>query len=120
VQARQIGEEAMKSLIVAAALGLGSLGLIGATPAKANASWLSQALHARFDPYYYGGYYAPGYVYPSYNYYSPTYVYPGYGYNYRPGVSFWWGSGPRYSRGWHGHWHGHRNAWHGGHGHHHR
>jgi hypothetical protein len=119
----------MKSLFVAAALGLGSLGLIGATPSQANASWLSQALHAQFDPNYYGGYYAPGYVYPGYSYYSPTYVYPSYGYYsapyYSPGVSFWWGSGPRYYRGWHGHWNGHHNvwhggSWHGGHGHHHR
>jgi hypothetical protein len=93
----------MRSLLVAAALGLGSLGLIGATPSQANASWLSEALHARFDPNYYGtpayGYYGPDYVAPP-SYYSAPY--------YQPGVSFYWGGGTRY----YGHWHGYRGAWH--------
>ena len=43
----------MKSLILATVLGLGSLGLIGLTPTKADASWLSEWLHQRFDPNYY-------------------------------------------------------------------
>ncbi len=109
----------MKSLLVAVALGLGSLALIGATPSQAKASWLSEALHARFDPYYYGDY--PPYVYPDTVYYSPAYVYPYYGYYapyYSPGVSFYvW---PRYGwgrwGGWHGYWGGYRGGWHGYHG----
>jgi hypothetical protein len=59
----------MKSLLLTAALGLGSLGLVGATPSRANASWLSEALHARYDPYY-GAYYAPAYIYRGYGYYG--------------------------------------------------
>ena len=47
----------MKSLLLAAALGLGSLRPVGLTPARADASWLSEALHRRDDPGYYGGYY---------------------------------------------------------------
>jgi hypothetical protein len=74
----------MKSLILATVLGLGSLGLIGATPSRSDASWLSQALHAQFDPNYYDGYYAQPYVDPGYAYYPPYYVDPGYSY-YAPG-----------------------------------
>ena len=47
----------MRSLLLSVALGLGALGVIGATPSRADASWLSQALHARYDPYYYGPHY---------------------------------------------------------------
>jgi hypothetical protein len=108
----------MKSLLLYAAFGLGSLGLIGGLPSQAKASWLSEALHAQYDPYYYGADYQPGYVYPYYySYYSPTFVYPSYWYStgyYNPGVSYWWGSGPRYYGGWHGHWNGYHNVWHGG------
>src|SRR6516165_75377 len=78
---RQEGEEAMKSLVLAAALGLGSLALVGITPAKADASWLSEALHRYYDPGYYG-YYAPP-VYDYGDYYAPStsyYVEPGYVY----------------------------------------
>src|SRR5262249_36119380 len=111
------GGEAMKALLLAAALGVGVLSL---APAHADASWLSQALHARYDPYPYGGYYAP----PACDYSAPTYVYPRYDYYYappahyysapyyRPGVSFYWGGGHRY----YGHWGGHYGGWHGGHG----
>ena len=93
----------MRSLLVAAALGLGLLGLIGATPSQANASWLSEALHARFDPNYYGT--------PAYGYYGLDYVVPPIYYSapyYQPGVSSYWGGGPRY----YGHWHGYRGALH--------
>ncbi len=45
--------------------------LAAGTPGQARASWLSQALHAYFDPGYYGygfpGYYGPGYG-PGYGY----------------------------------------------------
>ncbi len=125
----------MKSLFLAAALG--AVGLLGLAPAPAHASWLSEALHRRFDPaYYYAApvydysyYYTPAY---DYGYYSPPaydyeYVYPSYGYYYSaPAFYFsvplgwhhhdhWWG-GPRY----YGHWHDY-DHWHGGHGwHHHR
>jgi hypothetical protein len=117
----------MKSLLVAAALGLGSLGLVGLTPAKADASWLSEALHRRYDPGYYA-YYAPP-VYDYGDYYGPStsyYVDPGYVYPpptvyystpyYTPTWSYYWWSGPRY------YGHHHHEGWHGGHGwhHHHR
>jgi hypothetical protein len=129
----------MKSLFLAAALG--ALGLIGLAPAKADASWLSQALHRQFDPAYYGGYYgAPVYNYDDNAYYPPAYDYgpyasPAYSYDYyypsysyyspAPTVYFsvpfggyyrngyYWG-GPRY----YGHWHGYRGGWHGGYHHH--
>ncbi len=121
----------MKSLFLAAALGLGSLGLVGLTPGRADASWLSEALHARYGPYSYGGYY----VAPGYDYYAPTYVYPGYNYYappvyyttpyyVSPGVSYYRWSGPRYYGHWGGYHHGDYHGWSGGHGgrggHHHR
>ena len=114
----------MKSLIVSAALGLGALGLVGLTPSKAQASWLSEALHARFDPAYGYSYYnyAPAYGYPYYDYpYGTYYSGPTYYYGV-PYGSYWYG--PRYYRPWYGHrWHEHHgHEWHGGHGHggHHR
>jgi len=105
--------------------GLGSLGLICATPSQAHASWFSEALHARYGPYDSGSYYTPGYAYPDYVYYAPTYVYPSYGYYagpyYSPGVSFYWSSGPRYYGRWGGWPGGHHGGWYGGgRGHHHR
>jgi hypothetical protein len=99
----------MRSWILAAALGLGSLGLIGATPSHAHASWLSEALHARYGPVYYDdGYYAP--AYPSYNYYPAPY--------HGPGVyHYGWSQPSRHSHVHvnHGYHHG---ATHGGHQHH--
>jgi hypothetical protein len=76
----------MKSLLLAGALGLG---LIGVTPSQAHASWLSEALHARYDPYCYGAYYPPANAYPNYGYYAAPYYYS-------PGVSFHWRPGYRY------------------------
>ena len=120
----------MRSMI--AALGL-SLGVLTAAPAKADASWLSEALHRYYDPGYYG-YYAPP-VYDYGDYYAPStsyYVEPGYVYPptvyystpyYTPGWSYYWWSSPRYYGHWGGHgWYGgHHHGWHGGHGgHHHR
>jgi hypothetical protein len=113
----------MRSLLLSVALGVGALGLLGATPARSEASWLSEALHARYDPYYYD-YYSPSFVYPDYNYYTPGYVYPNsdnYAYPqygnyswpyYSPSRSFYWG-------GYRGHWHGDHHGWYGDH-HHHR
>jgi hypothetical protein len=122
----------MRSLFLSVALGIGALGLIGATPSRTEASWLSQALHARYDPYYYGsgydgGYYPYSYAYPGYSSYSYGYAYPSYRYYSRPyygyfarpyyghARSFYWGGN-------HGHWSGHHGGWHAGHhggGHHH-
>ena len=129
----------MRSMI--AALGL-SLGVLTAAPAKADASWLSEALHYLTDGGYYGpvsygaypytyGYVSP-YVAPYSSYYPGTYLaptwypsyyptytysytYPSYWYNYRwynPG----WGRG-YYGRPWV--WHGGRHGW-GEHHHWHR
>jgi hypothetical protein len=80
-------------------MGITGLGLWTATPSRADASWLSQALHREFDPDY--GYYGPAYSYPpaySYGsyyddpYYAPTVPYtyyePGYTYYYEPGWSY--------------------------------
>jgi hypothetical protein len=106
----------MRSLFLSAALGLGSLGLIAATPSRAEASWLSEALHAYFDPYYYGGYYSPAYAYPWYGYYGPGYVYSYPSYSYYS-VPYYYGPARRdYWGGWggrHGYWRGHP-VWHGG------
>src|SRR5262249_29605985 len=128
VRPRQNGAVTMKSFVLSAVLGLGALGLVGLTPSKAEASWLSEALHARFDPAYRGysyydygpayGYYRDyGYPYGTY-YYAPAYDYV------VPYRSYWYGAGyyrPWYGHGWHGHggheWHGGR-GWHGGHEHH--
>ena len=81
----------MRTLIPSVALSVGAL--VGLAPAKAEASWLSQALHARYDPYYYGGpsyYYAPAYDYsdaPAYYDYGTPYYVPSYGYYQAPVVS---------------------------------
>jgi len=126
----------MRSLIASAVLGLAALGGTLALPAKADASWLSEALHGNFDPAY-SGYYAPGYGYSDY-YGVPPYEYgvytPGYSYYYSPGYvvpyvapyRYPWYGGRYYGghhgyRRWHGGWHGgYRGGYHGGHGHHHR
>src|SRR5262245_28811973 len=110
--------EIMRTFILSAALAVGAL--VGLTPAKADASWLSQAYHARY-PAYYGSYYYPGYGYyaPGFNYYNYSYG-PSYGYwpYYRSShVSPWryhggYGSVHRH-RGW-----PHPGGWHHG-GHHH-
>jgi hypothetical protein len=124
----------MKSMILSAVLGLGALGLVGATPAKAEASWLSEYLHARFDPTYnaypyYPGYYGDPYSAPVYDYYyAPSYSYgaywspPAYYYNLYPAYGYRYGHHSWH--GYHGHhgyhhggheWHG-GHSWHGGHG----
>jgi len=118
-----------------------ALSLVASTPNQARASWLSEALHAYYDPGYYG--YGPGYGYynyaPGYSYYDPGYsgYAPGYGYSYSPGYSSYYyapnygyaprygyygrtyvtpyrtyGYGPGYYRGWYGR--GYRGrGWHG-------
>jgi hypothetical protein len=122
----------MRSWISSALLGTAVLGASAALPAKADASWLSEALNQTIDPYY-GAPYGP--VYPAY---GPDYWAPGYSF-YTPGYSYYV---PGYVapyvpyRAWYGHryygspWHGYRNhghhagyrgwhgGWHGGHGHH--
>jgi hypothetical protein len=121
----------MRRFMFAAAAGL-ALAFVAAAPARSQASWLSEALHRRFDP----GYYAPPvysyggayYAQPAYDYYAPTYVAPpavyySQPYYYGPGTSFYWSSGPRYYgryNGYRGSWHGDRDGWHGGREHHHR
>jgi hypothetical protein len=62
----------MRSFITSALLGLGALGITAAVPAQAQASWLSEALHRRYDPNYGSYYAAPAYPYDS----GPVYVYP--------------------------------------------
>ena len=92
--------------------------LAAGTSGQAKASWLSEALHAYLDPYYYGpayGYYAypPAPVFPGYGY--SGYYAPGYGYGY-PVPSWSYSYGPGYYRPWyhHGHeWHEH--DWHAHH-----
>jgi hypothetical protein len=69
----------MSSLLLSVALSVGAMGFPGATPSRTEANWLSQALHGRYDPYYYS-YYSPWYVYPDYGYYTPGYVYPRFSY----------------------------------------
>jgi hypothetical protein len=116
----------MRSAIWAAVVAAATLGGVAATPSNAQASWLSQALHATFDPGYYAG---PTYYYPGYG----TYYGPGYGgYYVEPGYVPYYGSyvtpyyvpyrshswyGPRYYRPWYGHGprYGHHGGWHGGH-----
>ena len=116
----------MRRFLFAAAAVL-ALGFVAAFPAQSQASWLSEALHRRFDPGYYDYYAAPVYDYGSYyappvyeyEYVAPTYVAPPVYYSspyYVTGPSFYWWSGPRY----YGHYHGYRGGWHGGHRHHHR
>jgi hypothetical protein len=129
--------------ILFSVVAIAALALLLANPVQARASWLSEALHAYFDPpYTYDLYAAPGY------YYGPTYQpAPAYGYTYYPTYSYmllpdvrlhvlqgpvyygWYG--PRYYRGWYGpyrhygyygggyRWHGGGYHWHGGHDHHH-
>src|SRR5262249_41427914 len=83
----------MKSLVLSAALGVGAL--FGMSPARADASWLSEALHPRYayaDPYYYGNSYS--YYGPAYDYYVPGTAYYGPAY-----PSYYYGSPYRYSYG---------------------
>src|SRR5579884_1989272 len=121
--------EAMRTLMLSAALSVAAL--VGLAPAKADASWLSEYLHARFDPDYYSPAYsyAPAYDYPySYapayeeDYVTPYYV-PSYTY-YVPSYSYWdysyptyWGSYayPVYGRSWGGHHAYGDRYWGGGH-----
>src|SRR5437588_1907654 len=75
------GETTMRSIITSVLLGLGALGVTAATPASSQASWLSEALHRRYDPAYYGpSYYAPAYPYDGPVYYDsyPAPYYDGY------------------------------------------
>ena len=60
----------MRSLLLSLVLGAASLGLVAATPSKADATWW------RSGSPYYSGYYYPGYT--SY-YYPQTVYYPSYG-----------------------------------------
>jgi len=105
----------MRKLLFSTLVGIAGLGLWTATPAPADASWLSEALHAYYDPYY--GYYGPS-TYPvpySYDYgtYYEPYLVPGYSYSYwyTPGPYYrWYGSyyAPRYRRGYYG---SYRSGW---------
>ena len=102
----------MRSIITSVLLGLGALGITAATPASSQASWLSEAMHRRYDPGYYGAYYyAPAYPYsgPVYDYsYSAPY-YDGYAAPYYDtyatpyyapyGASYYGGPSYRYGRG---------------------
>src|SRR5262249_62252085 len=85
----------MRSLLLSAVLGVASLGVLAAAPAKAEASWLSQALHTMFDPAYYDGpyCYAPGYPY---GYYAPGYGYFMPGYEYVPSTTYYYAPAPHY------------------------
>jgi hypothetical protein len=86
-------------MLATAVLGLATLGGSLALPAKADASWLSEALHRRFDPGYYGSYdpgsYGSYYSGPAsgsygFDYYTPGYTYPPtYGYATTPGFSYY-------------------------------
>ena len=123
-----------------AAVAAGAVALLALVPNHASASWLSQWLHWRFDPYYYavphygpeyGAYYPPyygrayvappsyGYSYyaPDYDdlpgptYYGPTYgFYPRYGYYRAPWYRYGYYGSPH---AWH-EWREHEeHAWHG-------
>ena len=115
----------MRSMIASAVLGLSALGASVALPAKADASWLSQALRANFDAGYYPpaySYYGPAYgVYPapSYGYATPYVVpYQSYGYGSR-----YYSAQPWYGSRSYGGWQGGRHESRGhseGHGHHQR
>ena len=129
----------MRNLIASALLGAGVVGFMAATPAQAQASWLSEFLHRQFDPpAYYGGNYAPGYYAPSYStpapvepyvsggYYAPTYQYQAVPYVV-PGRSVYVAPDYRYRynhrHDWHQggyHGHDHHGEPHGGHHGHHR
>jgi hypothetical protein len=137
-----------KSLFLIGAIA--ALTLVATAPGNAHASWLSQALHAYFDPGYYGG---DAYSGPVYDGYVPPYgvaVVPSYGFGPLYGSSYsyvpypvpyrynWYRSG--YYRPWYGNpygvhpWHDgravrfHDRVWHDGRGvvhhgvieHHHR
>ena len=109
-----------------------------ATPGQAKASWLSELLHARYDPVYYAEpyypgyygyydyaapavvetYYTPGVAYYGSTYYAPTYYRGWYGPRYYGGWRGydrdWYRAryyGPRYGHEWHEHgdWHGHHH-----------
>jgi hypothetical protein len=108
------------------ALAATALGL-PATARPANASWLSQWLHAYFDRPVYDGnyyYYDPGYIDrgPAYSYeyqQPPVYTVPGYTYtpSYYPYyVSPYYVPSINYSRpGWYRPWYGDQYGWHGRH-----
>jgi hypothetical protein len=70
----------MRKLLFAAAAAT-ALAVLPASPTPAKASWLSEALHRAFDPYYYGDYYVSPYNYVS-PYYGGPYYDLGYDYNY--------------------------------------
>jgi hypothetical protein len=94
----------MRSIITSVLLGLGALGITAATPASSQASWLSEALHRRYDPDYYGAYYyAPAYPYdgPAYDYSYPAPYYDGYAAPYYAPYGAYYYGGPsyRYGRG---------------------
>jgi hypothetical protein len=135
----------MRSLIASVVLGVTTLTGTLALPAQADASWLSEALHQRFDPAYprcygdgsYGatpyadyGYAAPEYIYsmPGYAvpYYTPGYVTPGYGFGFNLGYAGsnrgYYGSYQPYDqpyRGGYGRWDGgDRRGYRGGYGRH--
>jgi hypothetical protein len=98
----------MRSLLISIALGVGALGFLGSTPARADANVPGAAVQVQYAPYY-NGYYAPAYGYPGYSYY----VYPSYGYY---SVPYYYGPRPYYWGGYRGYWGGYRwgHGWHGG------
>jgi hypothetical protein len=98
----------MRSWIFSAVLGTIVLAANAAMPARAEASWLSHAMHQAFDPNYSVPY---GPVYPAY---GPDSWAPGYGY-YAPEYSYY---APGYYGGYYGpRWHDydHHGGYHGGH-----
>jgi hypothetical protein len=102
----------MRKLLFSA-VAIAALAFVAASPSPSQASWLSQALHAYYDPVYSGSYYdyppygsyAPAYssYYAPYYGYAPSYGYYG-SYYYAPPRTSWYG--PRYYGSWYGnpHW----------------
>jgi hypothetical protein len=75
----------MRSIITSVLLGIGALGVTAATPALSKASWLSEAMHRRYDPSYYRRYeYAPAYSYYDGPAYYDSYAVPYYDANPAP------------------------------------
>jgi hypothetical protein len=94
----------MRSIITSVLLGVGALGISAVTPAQSQASWLSRAVHRRYDPAYYGpNYYAPGYAYYDGPVYYDTYPVPYGGYYYGPRNYRYWDGDRRERHEWQEH-----------------
>src|SRR5215831_6228962 len=78
--------------------------VLAATALPARASWLSEYLHRRYDPYYYGPAYGSYYP-PDYGYYDPAY---GQYYDYPPQLAYppptvyYYSPAPYYGPSWYG------------------